>query len=481
MKWLWLLPVAWLAGCAALPPGLPAGVHAALAQAGVGADALAAIALPLAGGRAWQFRADTPMQPASTMKLATSIVALARLGPDHRGRTDLLGSAPVVDGVLQGDLVLRGGADPDLNLAQFWQMLETLRESGIHGVAGDLVVDRSLFDPARPEIGVPPFDGSPEFPYNVIPDALQLDGSLLGLEIRSDADGVHARAWPALDGIRVESRMTPTDTPCRHWDDDWKPATVTETATEVRVVLNGGFPRDCLQRPALQLVERQRLVDAVFRTLWRGLGGTWAGHLREGVTPADARVLATHESRPWGELLRPMNKRSDNVLARLLFLQLGAAAGAGDGRRTTAERAAAVEREWLAAHGIDATGLVLDNGSGLSRSERITPRQLARMLVVSQRGPLAPDLLMSLPIAGRDGTVRHRLKDSPAAGWARLKTGTLRNVVAVAGTVRDARGRPWVLVAMINDQNAMRARPALDALVDWVARSGSDRGTPLPP
>jgi D-alanyl-D-alanine carboxypeptidase/D-alanyl-D-alanine-endopeptidase (penicillin-binding protein 4) len=191
-----------------------------------------------------------------------------------------------------------------------------------------------------------------------------------------------------------------------------------------------------------------------------------------GALPPGTRLLARRLSRPWGELLRMMNKQSDNPSTRLLFLSLGLAAMADAPGVPTAELAQRAVQAWLAEHRIGATGLVLDNGSGLSRSERISPRQLAQLLQAALAGRWAPELMMSLPVAGVDGSLRNRLKTGPATGWARLKGGTLKDVTALAGVVPDAQGRLWVLAAMVNHEQAAAARPALDALVDWVARGG---------
>jgi D-alanyl-D-alanine carboxypeptidase/D-alanyl-D-alanine-endopeptidase (penicillin-binding protein 4) len=470
-----------LGGAAAAQDDLPASVQEALARAGVPADALAAVALPLGHhARPWRHRAETPMQPGSAMKVVTSIVALDRLGPNHRGHTELLTAAPLQAGTLQGDLVLRGGADPDLGLPQLWALLTDLRHSGVKSIAGNLIVDRTLFRPARIDQGLPPFDATPEFAYNVIPDALQLAGNLLPLALQALEQGVQASTVPALDGIEITSRMVLTDRACKDWDDDWLPATVTRLQGRTQIELNGGFPRGCSQRTGLQLIDRQELTERLFRTVWRGLGGGWSGHALEAPAPAGARLLARRESRPWGEVLRHMNKASDNALTRLLYLALGVPAMAERPEATTAQLAALEVRRWLAAHEIDDAGLVLDNGSGLSRSERISPWQLAAMLKVAWRGRHAPELLASLPVAGVDGTLRNRLKTSPAAGWARLKTGTLHDVVALAGYVNDERGRPWAVAMMINHAQAGGARPVLDALVDSIARRGP-HGAPAGP
>ena len=448
---------------------LPPGVRAALAKAGVGADALAVAALPLQhAAPPWLHRASVPMQPASTMKVVTSIVALDRLGPNHRGFTELRSAAPLAaSGVLQGDLVIKGGADPDLGLPQLWALLLDLRQAGVQTIAGDLIVDRTLFNPPRLDVGLPPFDQAPEFPYNVIPDALHLAGNLLPLELVSDAGSVRAATVPALAGVAIDAAAMTINAAraCRDWAADWKPATVTRL-DRIGIRLQGAYPPNCTQRVALQLIDRLELDEQLFRALWQGLGGSWSGRAREAAAPPASRVLARRSSRTWGEVLRSMNKTSDNAHTRLLYLQLGVPGA------DTRQAADATVRGWLAQHGINDAGLVLDNGSGLSRSERITPLQLASMLKVAHAGRHYTDLAMSLPTVGVDGTMRNRLQDSPLAGWARLKTGTLRDTTALAGYVNDAQGRPWAVAMMINHHNAARALPALDALVDHIARVG---------
>jgi serine-type D-Ala-D-Ala carboxypeptidase/endopeptidase (penicillin-binding protein 4) len=463
---------------------LPPPVLQALAGAGLPADALAVAALPLAhAAPPWGVQMHRAMQPGSAMKVLTSIVVLDQIGPNHRGFTELT-TAAALDGAtatLKGDLVLRGGGDAELGVAQLWALLVDLRQAGVRTIEGDLIVDRTRYRPARFDLNLPPFDDAPEFPYNVIPDALHLAGSLLPLELRAADAGVVAATVPPLDGIVLRSAMALVDGRCADWDDHWKPALVERSAdgTTTTVTLQGAFPRGCTTRAELQLIDRQELTERLFRTLWRGLGGSWAGRAREAASPAGARVLARRQGRPWGELLRQVNKASDNAWTRLLFLELGVPAMAAEPGRTTAQLADAEIRRWLRARRIDDTGLVTDNGSGLSRSERITPWQLASALQAAWHGRHAADLTMSLPTVGVDGTMRNRLKDSPATGWARLKTGTLRNVVALAGYVRDANGWPWAVAMIINhDERANRGRPVLDALVDHIAREGMPAAAP---
>jgi serine-type D-Ala-D-Ala carboxypeptidase/endopeptidase (penicillin-binding protein 4) len=464
---------------AAFDDELPAPVAAALARAGLPADALGAIAIPRTfWARTWQHRADVAMQPGSAMKLVTTAVALDRLGPNLRGRTELLVSAPPSGEVLDADLVLKGGADPDLDLPALWQLLFELHQRGVREIGGDLVLDRTLFRPPRTDLGVAPFDEAPEWPYNVIPDALMLDGNLLRLALTSDASRVQARTVPALPGVEIDAdALAPSATPCADWQDDWQPPRVTQPEPgRWRITLAGGFARDCQAQVRLQLLDRTVAAERLVRVVWASLGGTWRkppGAVREAAAPAGSVHVARHEARPWGEVLRHINKASDNAQTRLLYLQLGVAGMADDASSSTLDLARREVEHWFDQRRIARDGLVMDNGSGLSRSERIAPRTMARLIEAALRGPYAPELLMSLPLAGVDGTMRRRLKGTRAEGWARLKTGTLRNVAALAGTVRDTRGDDWVVVAMINHESAHQGRPALDALIEWIADSGA--------
>jgi len=469
-----------LSGCAAWQPApaVPDEVRQALATAGLSDSAMGIVAYPLhARGRVMRLNADTPMRPASTMKLVTAAVALDKLGPNARGRTDLLLSGLPVDGVLAGPLYLRGGADTDLDWAALGQLLRDLRESGVREIQGGLVVDRSLFRPGRLDIGVLPFDSSPEAYYNAIPDALALNGQLLKYTMKADASGVQVSTSPAWPGLLVDSSaLRLNELPCKDWEKEWQTplALPVDAPTQTqRVVLRGAFPRACTRTEEFtNLFDRQWLTAQAVRQIWRELGGTMGGSAatdREATTPAEAKVVASHLGRPLAEVMRGLMKRSDNDLTRATFLRLGAAA-AREGEPTLAA-ADRVVREWLAAKGVDAEGLVLENGSGLSRLERIKPAQLAALLQASWDGPTGPELLSTLPVAGVDGTLRNRMKGTAAQGQARMKTGTLRDTFCLAGYVFDSQNRPWVVVAMVNDaENGAKGRAALDALAAWVAR-----------
>ena len=421
--------------------------------------------------------ADRPLQPASTLKVLTAIVALERLGPAYRGRTELRTSAERKDDVLRGDVALRGLGDPDLDWRALQEMLQTLRFSGVRVITGDLILDRSYFQPSRLDAGVPPFDESPEFRYNVIPDALLLNSNLLRLELASDELAVRIGVTPALDRVSFDSELQIVDKPCADWEDFWKLPALTKTDDgRIRITLKGEFPRNCPVKTEISLLDRVDFADRLFRSMWAALGGTWTGAARDGVTAADTRLLAEHQSRTLAEFNRDILKRSDNPITRLMYLTLGAQSKvAADTSLSTSARSEQVVRQWLQDKKINDAALVLENGSGLSRSERISAATLAGVLRVANQSRWAPEFLAGLPIVGVDGGMRKRLADGAAAGVGRIKTGGLRNVVSVAGYMPDVNGELCVVVAILNHDDAKSAvgKPIVDALLAWVTRLDS--------
>jgi D-alanyl-D-alanine carboxypeptidase/D-alanyl-D-alanine-endopeptidase (penicillin-binding protein 4) len=472
--------------CAWLPAAhaqLPEPVVRSLGETSISEDALSALVLR-GDSVVLSHLAERPMHPASTMKLVTTLVGLEQLGPVFKGRTELRTAGTVTNGVLKGDLVLRGGADADFSGEALENMLRALRYQGIRKIDGNLVFDRQLFNPARGDVGAAPFDEWPEAYYNVIPDALMVNKNMLQIDMRATSKRLQLEMQPALERVSITSDMRLVEGDCAKWEDGWKlPAVEHQKDGRIRVVLQGTFPRNCTATNSINVIDRDDYLDRLLRLKWKQLGGSIKGKTVAGVTPPDTRLLAEHTSRALPEIIRDINKPSDNTLARTVFLSLGSleadpALGSHPlpgGADTTYARAEQAVRNWLRAHSIDDSGLVIENGSGLSRTERISPLQMGGLLKAGLRSNWAPEFQASMPIVAVDGTMRKRLKDSPAAGHARLKTGTLKDVIAVAGYVPDADGRPCVVVAMINSEliGGGRGRKVLDALVDWVARSGA--------
>jgi D-alanyl-D-alanine carboxypeptidase/D-alanyl-D-alanine-endopeptidase (penicillin-binding protein 4) len=493
---------------------LPEPIARLAAERGIPSDAIGA--LVLRGDQVLvSHEATRTFSPASTMKLFTTMAGLELLGPQFRGRTELRTNGEVVDGVLHGDLVLRGGADGDFTADAFTHMLEKLRTKGIRKIDGNLVLDRQLWQPARADAGAPPFDESPEAYYNLIPDALLLNMNLQTLDITSDSKSIKASVLPELDNVRVRSELMLVDRDCAKWEDGWKVPEYVRNGSQLTVVLKGTFPRNCSKTNVVNVMDRTDYAERLFRATWERLGGHFNGRAVEASAEQSrafnsgaSALLAEHVSRSLPEMVRDTNKLSDNGLARTIFLSLGSLqadpvlgsrpladlADATPGQphcctmeatppMTTQARAEMAIRTWLVGQGIDDIGMVFENGSGLSRIERFSPEQMAGLLKAAQRSLWGPEFLTSLPIAAIDGTMKRRLKESPAAMRARVKTGTLKNVVAIAGYVPDASGQQCIVVVMVNHERAGNGngRALVDGVIDWVSRSAApEAATALP-
>ncbi len=242
-----------------------------------------------------------------------------------------------------------------------------------------------------------------------------------------------------------------------------------------RLVFTGVFPAGCGERwRNFSMLDRNRYALALFTQTWRALGGVFNGAVREGSVPMAAVLLTQFESPPLSEVIRDINKFSNNVMAQQLFLSLAYALRG----RGTPEAARQVVSEWLASRfGEDAAGTVVDNGSGLSRQSRTSAGLLARLLQHAFAHPTMPELMGSLPVTGVDGTL---LRTKTHLGRAHLKSGSLRDVTGLAGYVLSNSGRRYVLVVVVNHPAAGAARPALEALVQWAAEDGRPavRNTP---
>jgi len=421
----------------------------------------------IAGARLLAVNADTARNPASVMKLVTTWAALSALGPEHVWRTTLLtdpGAKPGPDGVLPGPLYLRASGDPMMQIQDFWALLRELRLRGVRQIR-DVVVDRSIFGAVSVDPGA--FDGAADRAYNASPDALVVGFGALRLLFVPDAA---QRIWrplidPPIPGVSLEGAVQWSDARC-----PGPPAVGTEsvlTAKGVTIRLSGQVAGSCGEFSLYRLaLSQERFAAEVFRHLWTQLGGTFTGQMRAGKVPPDAVLLAGRDSATLGEIIRVVNKRSNNIVARMVLLALGVERGP---RPVTASSSAEVARTVLAQQGLSMRELRLDNGSGLSRVSRISADSLARLLVHAWRSPLMPEYVSSLAIAGVDGTVRRRLRNDQVQGMAHLKTGSLRNVRAIAGYVLGASGKRYVLVALVNDEQAQAVRPFYDALVSWLA------------
>ncbi|MCX7961748.1 MAG: D-alanyl-D-alanine carboxypeptidase/D-alanyl-D-alanine-endopeptidase [Burkholderiales bacterium] len=462
-----------LALCAAATDQPPAAVAQALATARVPASAVAIAVLEANGGRpVLRVNDAAPMNPASTMKLLTTFAALELLGPAFRWKTEAYLDGALRDGVLAGNLVLRGGGDPRLDLESFWMLLRALRARGLREVRGDLVLDRSFF--ARANGGSGAFDGEPYRPYNVAPDALLVNYNALRFLFlpggERDPRPVRIAVEPHPPALEVINNLRLASGPCVEGRAFREMLAPTFEPSRPRAIFAGRYPASCGERELnVALLPPNDHVGGLMRQLWREAGGAWIGAVREGPAPTNAAPFYVHESPPLGLVVRDVNKHSNNVMARHLFLTLGAHAAGPPG---DPDKAAAAVRSWLARKGIAAPELALENGSGLSRIERLSAATLAALLQAAWRSSVMPEFVASLPIVAVDGTMRRRLAGEPIAGQAHIKTGLLADVRAIAGYLLDRAGRRMVVVMIVNHPNAAQTQAAMDELLRWVYERG---------
>jgi D-alanyl-D-alanine carboxypeptidase/D-alanyl-D-alanine-endopeptidase (penicillin-binding protein 4) len=444
---------------------LPPEALQALQRAGVPAESLSVVVHDTSTDRrVLQWQEHKPLNPASLTKLLTTYAALDRLGPAYTWATPVWITGPLKDGVLEGSVFIKGQGDPKLVLERVWMLLRRVQEQGVREIRGDIVLDSTAF--AVPETDPGDFDGEPLRPYNVRAAALLLNFRSVTYTFQPDEAAGVARvlAEPALAGTQVERTVPLVSGPCG----DWRGA-LKASFEAGRTRFAGAFPTACGESYWPVADPQPATYDArLIEALWREMGGQLQGTVREGPAPTELKPAFELRSPALAELVRDVNKYSNNVMAQQLFYTLALAARRG-ATPVTQDAARETLMRWL----VDRSGavapgdVVLDNGSGLSRQTRISALRLARLLIQAYDSPVMSELMSSLPISGLDGTLR-RSRTTP--GRAHMKTGSLRDVAGMAGYVLSNSGRRYVVVALINHPNANAARPALDAVVQWALR-----------
>lgn len=412
---------------------------------------------------AWH--AQEPMSPASTMKLVTTYAALSLLGPAHTWKTEAYVSGKVENGILKGPLILKGYGDPKLDIGRLWLFVNDLRARGLRDIEGGLVFDRSYFqvsgDPGK-------FDGKPYRPYNAIPDALLVNFEANSIRFVPDGNSIRLIALPDFSSLSVSNHLKSMTGPCGEWENGIAEQ-IESDGKSARLTLSGQFPASCGEKEdEIAAYDHSEYLFQLFSKLWSESGGKIEGGWQEGVVPPDAILLAATLSPPLSSLVTDMNKYSNNVMARQIFLTLGALKSPP----ATEESARLQVKTWLEEKGLSFPELVLDNGSGLSREAAISPMHLGKLLLDAYASPLMPTFFSSLPIAGIDGTMKKRLGKTQVKGRAYIKTGSLENVRAIAGLVQAKSGKRFVVVCIVEDPGAKRAKPFEDALLQWIEQNG---------
>jgi D-alanyl-D-alanine carboxypeptidase/D-alanyl-D-alanine-endopeptidase (penicillin-binding protein 4) len=457
-----VLLLASLALCSLPALALPEAFSAALREAGIPPGRVAVVIQPVdAPAPLLAHNAEHALNPASVMKLVTSFAALEQLGPAYTWTTELWANGPISNGRLEGNLVIKGKGDPSLTLERLWLMQRELRSRGIRDISGDLVLDTSHFN--LPQHDPAAFDNEPLALYNAAPGALVANFNATTLRLVPDDSQVAVAGESALPGVALISQLELAEGECNNWRGGLKPRIA--SSEPYTLIFEGRYPQSCGGKTlALNIFDAAASFDHTFRALWAESGGNLGGSTVFDPAPTDTLPLISFSSVPLADALRSLNKHSNNLMTRNLYLTLGAEAY---GAPATPEKGDHAIRAVLARHAIPTQKLVLENGSGLSRIERISADALNQLLLAAYRSPYFSEFESALPIVALDGTLKRRFRDSPLSGRAHLKTGTLRDVNALAGYLVDVHGRRVSFVMLINHPNAARAEAAQRALLEW--------------
>jgi len=465
------------AGASLGAPVLPPPVARAIAASGLPPTSFGLYAQEVIGPNiVLALNAEQPYTMASTTKIVTSLAALDLLGPYYRWHTSAFTLGTLADGKLAGDLLIVGGGNAQLTSSALAAWFRRMHDQGLREIDGDIVLDRYAFQLRPSDHAGTPLQSAGE-PRHVWPDAMTLDEGLISVVIQP-ARGPRAALSlrPALSDVTLDNRVATgggcTATPRWQAGRDGR----------ATIVVQGHWGAACGTRSVSFVAPPDSGIAArALPAMWAATGGVLRGRVVSapvvpGVSPVplgpDGEALAPlsfDRSKPLTELVRDINKVSDNVGARNLMLSLSPGFPT---RPATLAGAQKIVRLWLRDQGLADDDVEVENGSGLSHSERAKPRAMVQLLRKAWRAEQAQAFFDSLPVAGIDGTLKNRLLGGQAAGQAYLKTGTLNDTRALAGYVHGASGKMYAVALVVNGADPARGRPALDAMVEWLARNG---------
>ncbi len=461
-----------------LPPDLEASVRRLAPRTSIAVREISAL-VPAANAmtdKHWlvDVLADEPMNPASTMKILSTYAALSFLKPDYRFTTPVFLRGKLVDGVLQGDLVWRGSGDPKFVIEDLTEFIAQMRAKGLQEIRGDLIIDDSLY--LLSGEGLDTIDGDVSQRYNVAPYAAVMNFKSTKFVISPAADGrAHVTLDPPLADVQIQNQIKLARGACRYGAAGLTIRDEVPTAgdkSRSAIAITGQYSAACgEQHTYAAVLDHKQFIHGFFKAAWLASGGTFSG-VTKVVTGASAGLTAFAQwtaPRTVSDLVRDANKFSNNMVTRQLLLQT-----AYEVYRLPAslERARSVLQGFLKQKQIPVPGFVVDNGSGLSRQERISAKSLALVLDSAMRSEVAQEMVSSLPQVGVDGTMKNRLLQDAIAGRAWIKTGSLRDVRAIAGYVQAKSGK-WYAVVMISNGDGVGATgPVQDKLLSWLYAAG---------
>jgi len=473
---------------------LPSGVKKALQNSKIPESALGFNVIsigkqhPQLNQHSWN--AQSPMNPASTMKLLTTVAALDILGSQYRWKTNFYANGLVEQGVLNGNLIIQGFGDPKLVPEQFSVISQNLKNLGLQEIQGNLVLDRSVYASSIRQSA--PLDGEPSRTYNVVPDPLLYSFQTLSFRIFNNNGQFEVAYTPRLAGLRIINQIQEIKGACGDWTKNLKIEIRKINDEEWNAFFIGKLSINCPEITWNSVsIDANNFLKQGLIASFEDAGILWKTHpqIIDSEVPSNAKLLLSHPGTYLTDAVKDINKYSNNVMARQVLLTIGLEKGS---RPTSTTESIRIVKDWLKRSKLNFPELVVENGSGLSNIERISPQSMTSLLNFAVSTKNNEVFINSLPIAGVDGTMKNRLIDRLKKLWsanspeaiftpdlslpnglqktgAYMKTGTLQTVRAVSGYVVSKTGKVYAVSSMVNHQNAgVGGTLVNDALLNWV-------------
>lgn len=414
------------------------------------------------------WRTHVKRSPASVIKLLTTYSSLLKLGFDYRWETKFLYTGSLNNGVLSGDLYVKASGDPTLESDNIDDIVSQIRAAGISRIKGNIVIDRTLFKVnSKNNSG---FDKNVHSPYNAMPDAIMFNKRKSTICITPRSKKARITKDVPDQSYSVVNKLRMVNGSCRG-SRAWPRVSIkTNDSGRSTVFLTGKLSKRCGDRKVCKVISMPH--RAFYYALKSGLtarGVNLGGTLKLKKVPAEAKYLFSHYSDSLESVISTIAKKSDNLMARQLMFTMGAVSFKG---QSTLYKSRKAIENILNKHYILEKGTThIANGSGLSRTSKLTAKSLANLLDHGYKN-YGQRWMDTLATAGIDGTIKKRFRNSVVHGRAWMKTGTIKRVKNIAGYVQGASGEYYVVVVLVNDKYSYKYGAKLaNKVIKWVANS----------
>ena len=445
---------------------LPSGIEAQIKKSGISKKDISIYIKEVgAGGRVIaSLNADKTRTPASVIKVLATYAAVLKLGFDYRWPTQFYTTGALKNGVLRGDLFVKGFGDPTLSAKDLESIVASIKAKGIRKITGNIVIDRSYFDVGSKNNSG--FDQHTYSPYNAMPDAMMFNERVSTICVTPNKNDVRKKY---VDGsYKIRNRLQRVNKPCRGRY-SWPAVKIDKSQTMPEVILQGKISKRCGKRNICKVITKPyKSFYYALRDALKKSGIKVVGTMRLRKISSNANILFTHYSKSLEKIVSKTAKKSNNLYARHLLLLLGAKVYGAPA--TTDKGRKAVEYILRSKGALSRGTLKIDNGSGLSRSAKMSAKILADMYD-NAYGHYGQRWMNTLSIAGVDGTIKKRFRGTVVKNHAWMKTGTLKRVKNIGGYVKSKQGRLYTVVILVNtNQGRWKAAKLQNDIMIWLVK-----------